>query len=289
MGFIENAIKDMVTGVIEAGLTDMFKDINDSLVNISANVSRTPQEWNGSIFNMVQSISENVIMPIAGLVLTFVLGYEIITMVVNRNNMHDFDVSNIFQYIFKCFIAIIVVTNAWSIVNAIFSLGKYIVEQATGVIVTDAALDGSTLTGVMSSLEDEGIGTLLLIALEVTILRFAMNIMGLLITVTLYGRMVEIYLVISVAPVPFSTMANRDWSQIGRNYIQNLAALAFQGVFMVICLGIYAALVSGAMGAAITDPDTLHSTLWGLMGYTVLLVLTLRKCGTIAKQVLHAH
>ena len=289
MGFIENAIKDMTKGMIESGLADMFSDVNNSLTTVTTDIGKTPAEWNGSIFNIIHSLSENVILPVAGIILTFVLGYEIVTMVVNRNNMHDFDISNLFQYIFKCFLAIIVVTNAWTIANAVFSLGKAIVEQASGVIATGVSLDDSTLSGVSDALDSLGVGKLLLIALEVTMLRFAMDIMGIIITVILYGRMIEIYMAISIAPVPISTMANREWGQTGNNYIKHLAALAFQGFFMIVCLGIYAALVNSAVVGAISDPETLHATLWGLMGYTILLVLMLSKCGTIAQQMLGAH
>lgn len=289
MSFITEAIKELEVDIIQSLLSGMFSDVNSTLSTITDNVSRTPQEWNGSIFNMMYTISQNVILPIAGLILTFVLGYEIISMITQKNNMHEIEISNLFQYIFKCFIAVIIVSNAWEISNAIFDLGKYVVEQASGVIGSSAVLDDSLLSGTDGFWDVLGVGRLFWLIIEVLLVKLVLMCIGVVITVILYGRMIEIYITISVAPIPFATMSNREWGQIGNNYLRGLAALAFQGFFMLVCLGIYSSLVTTAVWDVVTDPDVLHGLLFKVTGYTVILVMTLMKCGTYSRQIFNAH
>lgn len=289
MSFITDAIKELEIDIVQSLMNGMFSDVNSNLSTITDNIGKTPQEWNGNIFNMMYTISQNVILPIAGLILTFVLGYEIITMITNRNNLHDVEVSNIFQYVFKCMIAIIIVSNAWSLSNAIFDLGKYVVQQASGVIGTSATLDESLLNNVPDFLDSLGVGRLFWLIIEVLLIKLVLMCISVVITVILYGRMIEIYITISVAPIPFATMSNREWGQIGNNYLRGLAALAFQGFFMLICLGIYSSLVTTAVWDVVSDPNGLHGLLLKVTGYTVVLVMTLMKCGTYSRQIFSAH
>lgn len=283
MSFITNALKEIEVDTISSALTDMFNDVNGSLAMFSHDIGQTPQYFNSSIFNAVYNITQDVIMPIAGLILTFVLGYEIVQMVINKNNMHDFGTEDLFRYIMKCVISILLVSNAWNIANAIFSLGQHIVSRTSGSIASSTSL---SMTGVVAALETLGIGKLTLLMLEVMVLRLGMIIMSVVVIIILYGRMIEMYMHLSVAPIPFATMANREWGQIGNSYLKGLVALAFQGFFMMLCYGIYAVLVADTMTGAVTDPDTLHTTLLGMMGYTVLLCIMLSKCGSISRQVM---
>lgn len=263
----------------------MFTDVNDKTGTIAAEVGKTPQGWNAGIFNMIQSLSDSVIVPIAGLIITFVLCYELISMIIEKNNMHDMDTWMFFKWFFKAFIAVFLVTNTFNIVMAIFDVGQSLVTSAAGVIDGTTAIDiATTITAMETEMETMAIGELLALTLETVLVSLCMKIISILITVVLYGRMIEIYLYSSVAPVPFATMTNREWGQVGNNYARGLLALGFQGFFIMVIVGIYCVLVNEMTVAA-----NIHSALFSIAAYTVVLCFALFKTGSISKSIFNAH
>ena len=279
-------IKEILTGWIQANLRGMFTDVNEKVGTIAGEVAKTPSAWNGGIFNMVRSLSDSVIVPIAGMIITAVLCYELINAVISSNAIHDRDVAVLFKYLFKACIAVWLLSHTSDMVLGIFDIGSYVVSQAGGSISTNTNIDVEAALESMltSQIDSMGIGELVGLGMETTIVSFAMKIMSILITVILYGRMMEIYLYVSVAPIPMATLGNREWGSIGTNYIKGVAALAFQGFFMMVCVGIYAVLVG-----TITVASNLHSALWGVAGYTVLLCFMLFKTGSISQSIFNSH
>ena len=262
---INEWIKEILIGAINGNLSTMFGDVNEKVGTIAAEVGKTPQGWNANIFNMIQNLSENVIVPIAGLVITYVLCYELISMVTEKNNMHDVDTFMFFKWFFKAFVAVFLVTHTFDITMAVFDMAQHIVSGAAGVIGGDTNIDVTeALAAMQEGLKDMEIPELLLLVMETSLVSLCMKIMSVLITVILYGRMIEIYAYCSVSPIPFATMTNREWGQIGNNYLKGLFALGFQGFLIMICVGIYAGLV-GEMVLA----DNLHSAIFSLAAYTV--------------------
>ena len=285
MDFIWDAIKDLLKEIINSNLENMFTDVNNNVSTIAAQVGTTPQGWNSSIFNMIRNLSDTVVLPIAGLILTFVLCYELITMVTEKNNMHDVDTFMFFKYIFKCGIAVYLVSHTFDITMAIFDVAQTIINSASGAISHDTHIDiSSALTNLGTTMDSMGIGDLMLLVLETALVSMAMNIVGIIITVILYGRMIEIYITTSVAPIPFATMTNREWGSIGNNYLKSLFALGFQGFFMMVCVGIYAVLIR-----SFTISDDLHTTLFTIAAYTVILCFSLFKTSTLSKSIFQAH
>lgn len=284
-GSIEEWLRELLTGFVSSNLTTMFTDVNDKTGTIAAEVGKTPQRWNAGIFNMIQSLSDSVIVPIAGLIITFVLCYELISMIIEKNNMHDMDTWMFFKWFFKAFIAVFLVTNTFNIVMAIFDVGQSLVTSAAGVIHGTTAIDiATTITAMETEMETMAIGELLALTLETVLVSLCMKIISILITVVLYGRMIEIYLYSSVAPVPFATMTNREWGQVGNNYARGLLALGFQGFFIMVIVGIYCVLVNEMTVAA-----NIHSALFSIAAYTVVLCFALFKTGSISKSIFNAH
>ena len=283
---ITDFIKEMLQGWVLNNLDTMFSDVNDKVGTIAGEVSKTPSTWNAGIFSMIRTLSENVVVPIAGMIISFVLIYELITMVIDKNNMHDFDTSLFFRFLFKACIAVMLLSKTFDIVMAVFDVGSHVVTQAASSISGSTSLDvQATLTTMFNNqIDTMGIGELIGLGLETMVISLCMKIMSVLITVILYGRMIEIYLYISVAPVPFATLSNREWGSIGNNYIKGLCALAFQGFFIMVCVGIYSVLV-----ASVTVAGNLHTALWSVAAYTVILCFSLFKTGSLAKSVLNAH
>lgn len=283
---ITDFIKEMLQGWVESNLTTMFTDVNDKVGTIAGEVSATPSAWNSGIFSMVQTLSENVIVPIAGMIISFVLVYELITMVIDKNNMHDFDTSLFFRFLLKACIAVSLLSQTFDIVMAVFDVGSHVVTQAAASITGSTSLDveATLLTMFENQIDAMGIGELIGLGLETMIISVCMKIMSVCITVILYGRMVEIYLYVSVAPIPAATVTNREWGSIGTNYLKGLIALAFQGFFIMVCVGIYAVLV-----ASVAVAGNLHSALWSVGAYTVLLCFSLFKTGSLSKSIFHAH
>ena len=282
---ITEAIKEILIGMIQNGLEGMFVEVNDKVGTIASQVGQTPQGWNAGVFNLIQNLSQTVIVPIAGLIITFVLCYELITMVTQKNNFHEFETYNIFLWIFKAYVAIYLVTNTFNITMAVFDVGQHIVNGAAGVISGSTAVDASAAIATLTeSLEDMEIGELFLLAMETLLISLTMSILSVIITVIMYGRMIEIYLYTSVAPIPFATMTNTEWGNIGNNYLKGLFALAFQGFFMLVCVGIYSVLVN-----AMTISTNLHGAMFSVAAYTVVLAFSLFKTGSLSKSIFNAH
>jgi len=282
---IEQAIREFFIGLIESNLTTMFVDVNEKTATIAEQIGQTPQGWNGNIFSMIRSLSETVIIPIAGMIITFVLCYELITMITEKNNLHDGDSFSFFKYFLKMWVAVFLVTRTFDITMAIFDVAQHVVNAASALIRGSAYIDISTvLAGMLAGLQDKGIAELAALSMETLLVGNAMKLLSVLITVILYGRMIEIFLTCSVAPIPFATLTNREWGQMGNNYLRNLAALGFQGFFMMVCVAIYTVLVQ-----SIILTENIHASIFQIAAYTLLLCFSLFKTGSLSKSIFNAH
>ena len=273
----------LVTGIM-SNLTSTFDSVNAQVGQIATEVGMTPSAFSPAIFNMIKNLSENVIMPIAGLFLTFIACYELIQLVISHNNLANFETWIFFKWVFKTFVAVTLITNTMNITMAVFDVAQHVVSQAGGIITGSTAIDASTLATMQSNLEAMEVGELLGIFLMSFIVQFLVYILSALIFVIVYARMIEIYLMVSLAPLPFATFGNKEQSMIGQNYLRSLFALGFQGFLIMVCVGIYAVLIQ-----SIAFSSDIIGTLWGIVGYTILLAFTLFKTGSVAKSVLHAH
>ena len=278
-------LKGLLVGGIVSNLSGLFDSINTRVADVASTVGKTPQAWNGSIFNMIKSLSENVVVPIAGIILTFVMCLELIQLLIDRNNMHEFETFIFFKWVFKTFAAVMIVTNTWNIVMGVFDVAQHVVSQAAGVIIGETALDISTLLGDMeASLMEMDIGPLFGLWFQSSLMGIIAWVLSICIFIIVYGRMIEIYMVTSIAPIPMATMVNREWGQMGQNYLRSLFALGFQAFLIMVCVGIYAVLVQ-----SISVGSDVSATLWTCIGYTVLLCFTLFKSSSVAKSIFNAH
>ncbi len=289
MDFLWDAItewlKEILVSGIMSNLSGMFDSVNDKVGEISTQVGMTPQAWNGSIFNMVQNLSENVIMPIAGVILAFVMTLELVQILMDKNNFHDVETVVFFKWVFKTACAILIVTNTWTIVMGIFDVAQGVVNQASGIIIGDTSID---LSSVMPDMEEQlmemELGPLFGLWFQSLFVGITMWALTICIFIITYGRMLEVYLVTSVAPIPMAAMLGREWGGMGQNYLKSLFALGFQAFLIMVCVAIYAVLVQN-----ISVSDDISTAIWTCMGYTVLLCFTLFKTGSLAKSVFSAH
>lgn len=289
MNFIWDKITEWLKGLLVSGiisnLSGLFDAINTRVGEAAAVVGTTPQAWHGGIFQMIRSLSENVVVPIAGIILTFIMCLELIQMLIDRNSLHDFDTFLFFKWIFKTFAAVLIVTNTWNIVMAVFDVAQNVVSQASGIIIGDTALDAAALLGDMEqALMAMEIGPLFGLWFQSSLMGILAWVLSICIFIVIYGRMIEIYMVTSIAPIPMATMVNREWGQMGSNYLRSLFALGFQAFLIMVCVGIYAVLVQN-----ISVGSDVSAALWTCIGYTVLLCFTLFKSSSVAKSVFNAH
>ena len=289
MDTIIQKITEWLKALLIKGITDqltgMFDTVNLKVGEIAAQVGTTPSAWNGGVFSMIRTLSETVIVPIAGVVLTFIMCYELIHMVIDKNNLHDVDTWMFFRWIFKTFVAVMIVTNTFNIVMGIFDVAQSVVNRAAGVISTRTNIDiSAVIGGLTAKLEAMELGQLIGLYFQSMIVSLSMSILSVCIFVVIYGRMVEIYLTVSLGPIPLATMANHEWGSIGQNYLKSLFALGFQAFLIMVCVGIYAVLVQSIA----IDADIMKAV-WTCMGYTVLLCFTLFKTGSLSKSVFSAH
>jgi hypothetical protein len=275
-------------GLIESimgSFTGMFDTINQKVGEIAGQVGQTPEAFNSGVFSMIRNLSETAVLPIAGMILTFVMCYELITMITEKNNMHDFDTFNLYKWVFKTFVAVYIVTHTFDIVMGVFELGQSVVNRSAGII--SGSLDvgaGVALDMMRAELEAMGVWELIGLWFEMNIIGLCLQAISVCIFLVIFGRMLEIYLTVSVAPIPLSTMANREWGQMGNNYLKSLFALAFQGFLIMVCVAIYAVLVQSIPAAS-----SIHEAIWGTAGYTILLCFTLFKTGSLSKALFGAH
>lgn len=281
---ITDWLKEMLVAGIMGNLSGMFDSVNQQVGEIAGNVGMTPESFSPGVFVMIRNISETVIIPIAGLILTFIACYELIQLIIDHNNLNNFETWIFFKWVFKTFVAVMLITNTFNITMAVFDVSQYIVNASGGIISRDTAVDLETLEAMEERLMEMDLGSLIGLFAQSLIVQVTMLALSIAIFVIVYGRMVEIYLVTSLAPIPMATFGNKEQSQIGQNYLRSLLALGFQGFLIMICVGIYAVLVQ-----EIAFSDDIIASIWGVMGYTVLLCFTLFKTGTLAKSVLNAH
>lgn len=289
MDFIKQQItewlKEILVGGIMNNLSGMFDNVNSQVGQIASQVGTTPQAWNTGIYNMIRTLSENVMMPIAGLILAFVMTLELIQIITDKNNFHDIESAVFFRWIFKTACAILIVTNTWNIVMGVFDVAQSVVNSAAGIIVSDTSIDiSSVTTNLQTRLMAMDLGPLFGLWFQSIFVGFTMWALTICIFIIVYGRMIEIYLATSIAPIPMATMLNRESGGMGQNYLRSLFALGFQGFLIIVCVAIYAVLVK-----SISVSTDISKAIWTCMGYTVLLCFTLFKTGSLAKSIFNAH
>lgn len=288
MGFltdwITNWLKELLIGGIMDNLSGLFDTVNARVGEIAVQVGTAPAQWNAGVFSLIRRLSETVILPIAGLVLTFVATYELIQLLVERNNLHDLDYWIFFKWIFKTACAILILSNTFNIVMAVFDVAQRVVAQSAGLIQGSTDVSPDMLADLEAALEGMDLGPLLGLWLQSFVVQLTMTALNIVIFVIVYGRMIEIYMLTSLAPLPVATLANRELGGAGQNYLRSLFAVGFQGMLILVCVGIYAVLIQGIASGG--DPI---GAIWGTIGYTVLLCCCLFKTGSIARSVLGAH
>ena len=281
---ITDWLKSMIISGIMGNLSGMFDSVNQQVGQIAGDVGTTPASFSPAVFSMIRNISESVILPIAGMVLTFIACYELIQMLIEHNNLANFETWTFFKWVFKTFLAVTLISNTFNITMAVFDVAQQVISRSGGLISGSTSVSDATLTAMQATLEGMDLGPLLGLYLQTFVVQVTMLALSAIIFVIVYGRMVEIYLMVSLAPIPFATFGNHEQSHTGQNYLRSLFALGFQGLLIMICVGIYAVLIQN-----LSFSDNIISSIWGVMGYTVLLAFTLFKTGSLAKSVFAAH
>ena len=281
---ITDWLKSMIISGIMGNLSGMFDSVNQQVGQIAGDVGTTPANFSPAVFSMIRNISESVILPIAGMVLTFIACYELIQMLIEHNNLANFETWTFFKWVFKTFLAVTLISNTFNITMAVFDVAQQVISRSGGLISGSTSVSDATLTAMQATLEGMDLRPLLGLYLQTFVVQVTMLALSAIIFVIVYGRMVEIYLMVSLAPIPFATFGNHEQSHTGQNYLRSLFALGFQGFLIMICVGIYAVLIQN-----LSFSDNIISSIWGVMGYTVLLAFTLFKTGSLAKSVFAAH
>lgn len=281
---ITDWLKSMIISGIMGNLSGMFDSVNQQVGQIAGDVGTTPANFSPAVFSMIRNISESVILPIAGMVLTFIACYELIQMLIEHNNLANFETWTFFKWVFKTFLAVTLISNTFNITMAVFDVAQQVISRSGGLISGSTSVSDATLTAMQATLEGMDLGPLLGLYLQTFVVQVTMLALSAIIFVIVYGRMVEIYLMVSLAPISFATFGNHEQSHTGQNYLRSLFALGFQGFLIMICVGIYAVLIQN-----LSFSDNIINSIWGVMGYTVLLAFTLFKTGSLAKSVFAAH
>lgn len=277
-------LEDLLISGIMTNLTNAFEAVNQEVGQIATDVGQTPATFLPGVYSLIRNLSESVILPIAGIILTFIACYELIQLVISHNNLANFETWVFWKWIFKTFVAVCLISNTFDITMAVFDLSQWVVQRSGSLIQGSTAIDDSTLATMRLTLATKEVPELLGIYLQSFIVQLGIRILSIIIFVIINGRMIEIYLMTSLAPIPFATFGNKEQSMMGQNYLRSLFALGFQGFLILVCVGIYAVLITG-----VAFTSDIVGSLWSVMGFTVLLAFTLFKTGALAKSILHAH
>lgn len=302
MGTIRMMLADLLRGSYQG----LFTNVNGQVGLISSEVSQTPNVWNATVYSVIETMSDNVITPIGVLIITALMCYELIHAVLEKNGMHDVGSEFIFQWLAKACISVLLLSMTFDMSMAIFDIGSEIAVRASGEFTDSTSVDTDFLNtkiddycnghhdeefnaGNRDTIDwtqyNHSIGELLGMALEAFVCKLALLAMWIIIEVSLVGRMIEIFLYLSVAPIPFSTLTNREWGNIGTNYVRSLAALAFQAFFIVVCVGIYGVMI-GELSVAEADLET--ATL-KLLACAFALIMGIRGSKNLAMSIFNAH
>lgn len=281
---IEDWLHDVLVGGIMNNLSGMFSSVNDEVASIASDVAMSPANFSPGVFALVRNVSESVIVPIAGLILTFIACYELIQLIIEKNNLAHFETWIFFKWVFKTFVAVTIISNTFNIVLAVFDVTQHVITNAGGIIQGSTAVSEAQILALQSTVEAMDVPSLIGLWLQSLLVQITLMAISKVIFVIIYARMIEIYLMTSMAPISFSTFANREIGHMGQNYFKSLFALGFQGFLIIICVAIYAVLVQ-----SISFSSDVISAIWGVMGYTILLCFTLFKTGSLAKSILGAH
>ena len=288
MGWFTDWITDWLKGLLIDGImgnfSGLFDDVNAQVGEVATQVGTSPAAWNAGVFSLIRQLSETVVLPIAGMILTFVMCYELISIIIEKNNLHDIDSWIFFKWFFKTFTAVLILSNVFNIVLGVFDISQSVVNSAAGLISNSTAVNPNMLNNLRATLEGMDVGPLLGLWLQSFIVRLCTIVLNIVIFVIVYGRIIEIYLMASLAPIPFATVGNREIGHMGQNYIKALLAVAFQGFLILVCIAIYAVLVQSIS----TTGDPIGAVLT-VLGYTILLAFTLFKTGNLSKSVFGAH
>ena len=280
---IEDWFRELLVSGIMDNISNTFQSVNDQVGVIATEVGTSPADFQPAVYAMIENLAENVIMPIAGIILTFIACYELIQLVIGHNNLANFETWIFWKWVFKTFVAVMLITNTMNITMAVFDVAQHVVTESGSIIADSTAIDDSTLVTMQTTLEAMDIGPLFSVYMQSVIVRFLIYVLSVLIFVIVYARMIEIYLMVSLAPIPFATFGNKEQSMIGQNYLRSLFALGFQGFLIMVCVGIYAVMIQ-----TVAFSSDIIGSLWEVMGYTILLAFTLFKTGTIAKSIFKA-
>ena len=274
---ISDWIKSLLTAAIMSNLSGLFDDVNTQ-------VGTRPSNFEPRVFAMIEALSRNVVLPIAGVILTFIACYELIEMITQHNNMAQFEPALLMKWIFKTAISVWMISNTFDIIMAVFDVTQQVVANSSGIISGNTRVNDIGLSMLQSSMMQMDVGPLFGLFLQSFFIGITMHILSIVIFVIVYGRMIEIYMMVSLAPVPMATWGNHEQSHVGQNYLRSLFALGFQGFLILICVAIYAVLLQNV---AISG-DAINS-IWSIVGYTVLLCFSLFKTSSVAKTLLGAH
>ena len=267
-----------------SNLSGLFDDVNTQVGSIAQQVGTKPSAFEPRVFAMIEALSRNVVLPIAGIILTFIACYELIQMITEHNNMAQFEPALLMKWIFKTAVSVWLISNTFEIIMAVFDVTQQVVANSSGIISGNTRVNEVGLSMLEASMMQMEVGPLFGLFLQSFFIGISMRVLSIIIFVLVYGRMIEIYCMVSLAPIPMATWGNHEQSHIGQNYLKSLFALGFQGFLILICVAIYAVLIQNV---AISG-DAINS-IWSIVGYTVLLCFTLFKTSSVAKSILGAH
>ncbi len=291
-------IKGILADTVCSNLRSMMETIQTLTVGLDSELALSPDSYNADMWSMLQNVIDSAIVPVASLVLTAIMCLELISWLNEQNNMRTTGdiMAQFVKFIVRLFIGVLLVQKSYDITLWVFRLSNFVIFNAIGTINTSISADilsGSSLEAIKETLVTLEIGDLLTIIGVSFLASLATVIIQAAAWIVILGRVIQIYMYCSVGAIPYATLTHKETSGIGKNYLLNLAALGFQGFFMLIAIAMYGYLINDAISKL--DPGDLVSP----MGF-ISFVLKLLCCGgallftligskSLSKSIFNAH
>lgn len=299
--FFTNVLAGASSSAIDSAL-NLFKNGLNSDSIVGDALTTTPNAYEGGdIFLIIDNICDNIVAPIGGMILVIILLYELISVVIGGNNFREFDTSIFFKWIFKCLCGVILISHTSDIIIGVFSMGSGITKDAlelavTGDVITEeiATIAGDIQTMLTTQCEGEW-GILVTFLLFSLIMWIAVVASLVIVMLVIISRMIEAFMYISIAPIPMSTFMNKEWGTIGNNWLRNLLAIAFQGVFIVVAIALFQTMftvtLQGMLEVDLTDGASidLYFNMILCIVWAIALCFTVFRSSSVSKSVFNAH
>ncbi len=284
---LDEVIKNFMSGVSSNSLEQILLYVNKIAEEVGAELGKSPESFNAQVFKLLETFSKNVVLPIGILILTIVLVTNLCKSLLDDREMQN-PLKVYFFFIITSVFAVILVTNSFEITNFIINISQTIVDKALTLFDKEATSITGDITKFEETLKTMEVSQIFGIWLMLILTVIIMWLVRILVQIVILGRFIEIFMRISIAPIPFATFFNRDLSSTGYNFVKSMVAVSLQAILIMVVIAIYRGTLS-SIAVDVGSQEILMLFLIKILGINLTLVFMLFQTKRIADSILSVH